>query len=70
MRGGDGQSNFVGHGHVRLSKMWRHRGKSKRRGKARLKRLAVCCSSYQESALSKDTVSRELELEEPQAEWD
>lgn len=47
--------------------MRRHGGgeRSQRRDKARLKRSAVCCSSYQESALSKDTVSRELELEEP-----
>lgn len=62
--------NFVRRGHVTLyafHKMRHHReGEcSQQRDKARLKRSAVCCSSYQESALSKDTVSRELELEEP-----
>lgn len=64
-------ANLVCHGHVTLyafenvAPRGRKRLSAKRRDKARLKHSAVCCSSYQESALSKDTVSRELELEEP-----
>lgn len=49
--------------------MWHHRGgkvlQVKGEDKTRLYRMAVCCSSYHESTLSVDTVSWELELEEP-----
>lgn len=64
-------ANFVCHGHVtrdtfeNVAPRGRKTLPAKRRDKARLKRLAVCCSSYHESARSEDTVPREPELEEP-----
>lgn len=64
-------ANFVCHSHVtrdtfeNVAPQGRRALPAKRRDKARLKRLAVCCSSYHESALSEDVVPREPELEEP-----
>ncbi len=65
------KTNFICYGHMMhlTFEMWHHKGgkllQVEGEDQTRLKRMAVCCSSYHESTLSVDIVSGELELEEP-----